>query len=400
MNKWMLTILVVAIFSGGCQSLRPLPEAKKEAYDRWHQTRAQMLCNVAGEHLKVGQLPEAMDKARQAVALDPNLTAARTILAKVYIERGLYDEAVGELETIARTCPNTPEVHYLLGVAQEKAGRLPEALVCYNRAAALDAEHLDAVKAAAEVHVAMGNPRMAMLLVESRVRAATDDPGMFELAGRIALMNDEPAQAAKYFQQARDLDFRNVRYHENLAQAQHQAGQHEAAAETLRELMTHKDYKAPAWLYAMLGDSYLSAGQNDKARDAYWQASELDPASPGIWVKIAKAALATGDMSRAVLASQHAMQLQPDGLEAVLVLGYALLRDGQTARSIRVLTQASAAHPESGMLLCLLGRAHAQAGDEAQAMRCYAGAVKLDPQDVVARALLAGEGVRKLTKTE
>lgn len=397
MRKLIGITIFLAVLTGCASSVQ---EAKVEAYQRWNQARAQVLYGVAVEHFKVGQLDLAGAKATESLALDDKYAQARILLGKVYIEQGNYSLAVRELEAVHRHAPRSPEVNYLLGVAHEKAKRLDEALKCYRLAHALDTANLSPVMAAAEVLVAMERVREAQVYVESYLRLAETEPGMYELAGRLAMMRKQYELAGRYYEHALDLNSRNVRYHEALGKAQFFAGQYDRARETLRDLAQRKDYDPPAWVHTMLGDCCVALGRLHQARDAYLRAAKLQPADAGLLANVAKVALALKDEDRAILAARQSLHLSPGRLDATLLLGYALLRRNQGAEAVRVLAGARDAHRRSVTLWCLLGRAHGQSGDPAEARRCYATALQLEPGHPLARELLAASDDRKLSKTQ
>ena len=392
------TILVLVVI-GGCNS-KSVPEAKKEAYQRWHETRAQILYGMASEHYKVGQLNEAQSKLTEALSLDENHTSGRLLLGKVYIEQGQYALAISELKKIHEEIPESAEVLYLLGVAQEKKGLFDEALVSYRRCQALDETNLSAVTAAAEVLVNRGEIRQAQLYIESYMSKAGNEPGMYELAGRLAIMQKDYDTAARYYQQACDLDHKNLQYTESLTRAQFFAQQHGRALENLKTLAKLDKYKHAAWVFTMIGDCYMAIGQTYNARGAYQRAADINPLDPGGWSNLAKAALSLEDLPHVMLAASQALSLDSGCLDATLLLGYALLRDGQVTRSLSLLTQAIAHHPHSPELQCVLGRAHSVAGNSAEAMRCYATALRMDPKNALARQLLSEGSTPKLSKSD
>ena len=324
------------------------------------------------------------------MALDPDYVPARILLAKVLIEQGHYRAAAAELEKLREQRPESDEMHYLLAVAQEKDGRLEEALVNYRRAHALNEKNLAAVTAAAEVLVSMGKVRQAQLQLDSYLSVATDDPGMYELAGRLAMMQKEYADASRHYAQACALDHKNLRYRESLGLAQFFAGEHQRAVDTLKGLLESEGYQGGAWVYTMLGDCYMAMSRPFQARDVYQTASQRCPDSAGVLINLGKVAMALNDVSRAILSAQQALNLEAGQLDAALLMGYALLRDGQVQRAARFLAQTVAQHPENGTLQCLLGRVHAAAGDKEQAARCYLAALKLEPENRLALELLCG----------
>ena len=396
----MKKLSVIAIALGvlaGCQT--SVPEAKIEAYKRWYQTRAQILYGIGREHYKAGQLDRAGKKLQEALALDEDHAACRLLLAKVYIEQGHYAVAAAELERVRKHFCRNPEVIYLLGVTQEKQGHLKEALATYRRAHALKTSDLAPAVAAAEVLVGLGRFREAQLYIESYLSLAQNDAGAFELAGRLAMMTEDYEKAASHYERAQDLATENTHYQHELARAYFYVGKYQEALKRLKALVKAEGDKTPVWVYTLLGDSYLSLGWLGNARNAYRSAIEREPTDAGLWANLAKAALALREESRAILAARESLRLDETRLDAVLVLGYALLRNRQARQAVDVLEQAVQGHPESVTLRCLLGRSYTAAGQTAKARRCYFAAVRLEPENPLARELLAQASIRRLSET-
>jgi len=389
MKCLILAATIVVGTIAGCQNQQ---EAKIEAYKRWQHSRAQVVNAIGVDQLKAGQLDRAGTKAHEALALDDDYTDARLLLSKVYIEQGRYSAAITELEKVCAKSPNSYDAHYLLGVAKEKDGQLEAALDDYRKAQAINGTSIDAVMAAAEVLVTLGRIDEAGDYVESYVDKAGDEPGMFELAGKIAMMRQNFTAAARYYQQACDFAPKNHRYAEELARSQFLCRDYAEAAATIKNLRLSKDYAPQPWLLAMLGDCCLATGKTADARDAFLAAGEIDPSSALVWANVAKAALALGDVPRAVLSARRALSIDSECLEAQLLLGYALLRNSQAVQALAVLKQTVAAHPDNGMALCLLGRAHAAAGDAPKARQCYGDALRHEPGNELAKELLADAG--------
>ena len=407
-KRWITIGLAALCLLAGCQT--SVPEAKLEAYERWDGARAKVLYGVAREHLSVGQLDHARSKAVEALRLKKDYHLARILLATVHIEQGHYGAAIGELKQVLDARPNAAKVYYLLGVAQEKTGLMAEALASYRRCQTIEAaagsrgvmtaQGLSAVIAATEVLVEMRQLRQAQLYVESYLPYGESSPGMYELAGRIAMMQEDHPRAARFYQRASDLDPKNRRYREALAASEFYSGRWATALEALESLRESDGYTAPVWVHTMIGDCQMAVGRAYEARDAYFAASELRPADAGVWTNLAKAALAIDDAPRAILSSGQALKLDPGRLDASLLLGCALLKDAQHRRAVAALTRAARSHPRSATVRCLLGRAYEAEGDGAAALRWYAAALKVEPENQLAKALLAERPDRGRTKLE
>lgn len=386
MKRWIVAVVMLVMLAGCAQEDST---AHEEAMGRWSVARAGVLCGLSTEHLKVGQLESAAKSAKEALTLDPNCSNARVLLAKVYIEQGQYPQAARELKVVRDMRPSSPEVHYLLGVAREKNQNLELALASYRETLTADPTYTDAIVAIGEVMAEMQQPADALAYVEENLPNVPNHPGMFELAGRLAMMLRDYDKAERYYRSAHDLDYQNCCYLEALAQAQYDAGRFDRAAASLRELRASPQYKDRAWVYRTLGDCLLALGQPREAHEAWFRATELDPTAAEAWAGLAKSSLLMGDFYRAITAAREALKLKDDDADAAMILGYALLRNGQADQALAVLTAASAAHPQDVTLKCLLGRAYAATGRDDQARRCYVAAFQAEPDNVVALELLA-----------
>ena len=392
-------MLAGALWACGCGP----NERQVAAHERWGNARARMNYGLALEHLKVGRLEKAWEKAYESLSLDPEFAPARLLLGKVCIEQGRYRQAIVELTPLQKKDPKNSEVAYLIAVALEKDGQLEPALAGYRRAHSLDKKNVSCVTAAGEVLVMLGRTKEAEQYIRPHLDHAEAEPALHELAGRLATMHGRHKEAAGHFRRAADIDYKNPYYRESLAQAQFRAGQFTEALATLRDLIRWNDrktdasptrplgetYAAKAWVHAMMGDCCMALGRHRAAYDSYCIARQLKGANAEAWVDVAKAALAIQDAPAAVRAATEALRIDETSHQGVLTLGYALLQAGQGQRAVTVLTRALARHRGDATLLCLLGRACASTGDRAAARRHYRNAVKAEPGSKLARVLLA-----------
>jgi tetratricopeptide (TPR) repeat protein len=389
----ILIATTMVVLLAGCQT--SVPEQKAIAYKRWYNTQAKILYGIASENLKTGQLDSASQKAQEALSLDSQYLDARVLLGKVYIEQGHYALAVQELRQCAEKLPDSAEIQYLLGVAQEKDGKLDDALESYRRSHVLDPRGVDAIVAAGETLVELGRMEEAQTYVESYLATAGTEPAIYELAARVASMNKDYKQGVCYAQQAVDMDGNNLRYREMLARLQFQAGLYNDVSETLRELLQQKNYTASVWTYTLLGDCYMAMNRPELAKDQYYSAADRSPEDPGVWTNLSKAALAMGDLPRAILSANRALNLDADNLDASLLAGCALLRQGEPSRAMSLLNKAVTTHPNSALAYCLLGCAMSAGGNEIRAAEYYAMALRLEPENRLAKELLLASSTKK-----
>lgn len=387
MKRLILIATVVALVGGCGQPTQQ--EAKVQANARWQQARAAMLYGVALEHLRSGQLDQALTKTQETLVLEPEQVNARLLLARIYIEQGKYPLATAELQRLVEKAPPSADVQYLLGVAHERGGQYEPALAAYRKAQALSAGGVEAVVAQGEVLAQMGKLDEAAALVEAYKSQAGDDPAMFELGGRLAMLRKQPGRSADFYEQACALDPKNRSYAQALAEAQYAAGRHRDAMETLNRLIQDRRQPATGAMHLMLGDCCLALQRPTDARLAYIAARDMEPSSPLPHVGLAKAALAGGDSARAIHAARSALSLDGANRDAKVLLGYALIRESQAAAAAKLLQEAAAERPDDAVIQCLLARAYADCGQKEQARACLGRALELQPASELAGELLA-----------
>jgi tetratricopeptide (TPR) repeat protein len=242
----------------------------------------------------------------------------------------------------------------------------------------------------AEVLVGLDRLSEADDMIQSHLRTNNSDPGLYELAGRIASRRGEHLRSAGYFHKAVLIDHENRRYPELLAREQFHARQYRKCRTTIQSAMQLADYQPPVWMQAMLGDCHMALSAWQEAYSAYQRVCDIQPANADAWCRLAKAALAGNDNTRAIQNAYKARSLQEDHYDATVILALAMIKDKRPDLAARVLSNARTSHPHDSTLRCLLGKAYAAMGKPQQAQECYAVALRLDPENDLARALASG----------
>ena len=397
MKRW-IALAALACCIGGCV-WTDMKTGRKEAYERWSRSRARILCKLGNGKLQLGRLSEAREKAQEAVETAPEFADARMLLGRIRIEQGDYEAAIGELKKAVELEPKSPGAHYLLGVAMERAGHVDLAVESYRHSYELDERNEAAAIAVGEVLAGAGRTKEAGRYVQERLSDGVRSMTVLELAGRLAMMNEQYDLAVKHYTTLAERERANPHYQEALGRAHFAAGRFDLARDVLTTRIAMptpgarpggKQQAAPSvWVHAMLGDCCAALGRPDAAARAYRAAVELKPDSASLIAKLAQAQLDAGDIPEAVRTARKALSVEPGHLDAALVLGCCLLQTGRAREAGEVLKTAAKTAPGSPMLLCLLGRCHGAVGRDAEARACYRQALAVDPDSRLARELLA-----------
>ena len=108
------------------------------------------------------RLDEALEVARQGLAVDPEGKNLYNLLGAVYSELGRHDQAIAAHQHYVALASNVPNAHDSLGTTYQWAGRYAEAIEEFKRALTLAPEFEVAVVHLANVYFQQGRYRDAL----------------------------------------------------------------------------------------------------------------------------------------------------------------------------------------------------------------------------------------------
>jgi tetratricopeptide (TPR) repeat protein len=85
------------------------------------------MVQMAFEYVKRRDYDAALPLAEKSVALAPRMFPARNVLGRVLLELGQIERAIQQLEEGVRLAPESPDMHFALARAYQRAGRKEEA---------------------------------------------------------------------------------------------------------------------------------------------------------------------------------------------------------------------------------------------------------------------------------
>jgi tetratricopeptide (TPR) repeat protein len=74
-----------------------------------------------------GDKPAAIEALKQAVGIDPNFALGHGLLAKLYADQAMADEAIEHARKVVELEPNDTFSYTALSVIYQRCGRIPEA---------------------------------------------------------------------------------------------------------------------------------------------------------------------------------------------------------------------------------------------------------------------------------
>jgi TolB-like protein/DNA-binding winged helix-turn-helix (wHTH) protein/Flp pilus assembly protein TadD len=140
----------------------------------------------------------AISHARRALELAPDLPEAHTAMA--IILGSDVPASAAHIRRAAQLDPNNAEVQLYLGQAHGAAGRFPEQLAAYRRAAELDPMFRSAAGATARIATSMGEERLAAVQIRRLEQGGSRD--VLHIRGHLDWARGDFSQAANHFDRA------------------------------------------------------------------------------------------------------------------------------------------------------------------------------------------------------
>lgn len=380
----MCALLSLALV--GCQSLTP--GGKSEGPRPWDAQRAALKSDLARKELEQGRTEQAAALAREAVALTPDNPSHIELLARTYLARADFSAARQVLELARQTHPNEAELAYLLGTVFEHEQNWDAAIVEFRRAVQHAPTIIDYVVALAHALAQAGQLPAAIRELSAVKPRFASEPAYFSNLAELYRQAGEPEKAIAAYRNGLRLGTDDVQTRAALAQALYRLGRCDEALDLLEALVSRDGSPAENVLRAYAG-CLLNTGQARRAVDWLVRGTNQRPESAALWLLLAEAFGATGDVQSALNAARKAVSLTPRSVDAFVVLAGVHLRADDVVAAEQAVRKALALSPTSVEALLLHGRICEKRGDAAGAATAYRAALANDPQNELARQLLA-----------
>jgi Flp pilus assembly protein TadD len=137
---------------------------------------------------------EALTAFQKSMDLNPEWVVPPTFMSSVYYDTGRYAEGIALMQPVVRRAPHYAYGHFFLGVFQENAGRLEDAVTSYGETIRLSPKNLNAFRNLARTHVRMGSLGAAIATLEAGLAVS---PGAPSLQMDLARLYDQAGQNVK-----------------------------------------------------------------------------------------------------------------------------------------------------------------------------------------------------------
>jgi serine/threonine-protein kinase len=375
--------------------------------------RAKAYNNLGLAYGEKGFLDDTIAAYREAVRLDPGLSAAHSNLGPLLLQRGLPEEAIAACREAVRLAPESAAAHGNLGLVLHGAGRYEEALEAARESVRLDPGSAASRCTEGTVLHALGRDDEAIAAYHEALRL---DPALAEVHRNLGVVHAEGerwAEALAHYREAARLRPRNAGDRANLAHALMRTGRTEEAIAECRELIrlipgdaacrlnlaillqkVHRPDEAAsaarealrlepesAAAHRIHAEALFRAGRDAEAVDAYREAAARGSLEAGHHNNLGIALVRLERYDQAVEAFRAAIRLDPGHARAHTNLGAALSSAGcGLEEAIALHRKALELDPECADAHANLGTCLSRAGRLEESLAAYREAVRLDPE--------------------
>jgi putative PEP-CTERM system TPR-repeat lipoprotein len=351
---------------------------------------------IASLLLSRGDAAGAVEFLGKTVRNQPGPTPARFMYARSLLLLGDMNRAEAEATTLAKSAPDSADVHTLLGDLYSSKRDTARAQQAYTRALELKSDSMDALKGLVRLDLGQRRPDAARARVESRLAAAPNDTGTLLLAARTMSSVGDLKRAETLLTHLLDVDPSNIEAYGDLGVIFKSQGRLDEAKRKYEEA-SRRNPAVAVTANTMVGIILLLQNKPEEARKQWEQALARNPRAPVAANNLAWHYAETGEnLDIALQLAQTAKAQLPKDAMVSDTLGWIYYKKGLAGLAVTALRDGAERAPTNASIQYHLGLAYMKNGDQKGARQSLEQALKLDPKspqaDEAKRALAAMQG--------
>lgn len=275
---------------------------------------------LARQAFLAGDLEKALIKVNTSLSINDTVVKSQVLKGRILIEMGDLGNALKALNTGATLDPQDPDAQYYLAVVYERINQPQEAYTHFERACEFDDYNPVYAVAAAEMLIDMGRIEEAKAYLGT-IPMGDNNAGIRQSLGHIALIEQDPALAVKFFDQARLLAPDDEGIIEDLVHAQLQAGKWGDAERNISLLLKKPENAKRRDLKILHAKALTNTGRPVEARTIYQELLSTDDGKSDIdsWIGLANTSFMVNDMRTVRKAATRVISIEPDSHEGYLL---------------------------------------------------------------------------------
>lgn len=334
---------------------------------------------IAENLIRSNEFHEGIVSAEDVLAQEPERNELRFLLAETYIDGGLLERAISNLDILLRDYPDNAEYLAAMGRAQLAARNLDEASDYYRLALERSPQKLELELALVEVDRRTGDFNAASTALQRLQKEYPDSSEVERELARLALATGDSAEAMRWIDRAVTADPGDQKTVELMIDVLIARGEPRAALRTAQQFANRSDGELEARL--LHAATMARLGNDTDATVAYKILSREPGLSDEQLYRIAIAQMRLGALSDASAVLFTAIRVAPDirlYREASIDV---LLRMENFDLALEQGSTLTEENPDTAYPHVLVARAHLGLGNYRQAAESFAAALTLEPEN-------------------
>lgn len=333
---------------------------------------------LARLYLGRGDASKAITYAQQALAIQPGLPEAQSLLIRAQIISGDLNRAKQELETLQKRFPNTVGVEKLSAIVQLASKQPDAARASYARALKASPGDLEVLAGLVQIDLATGHAKEAVARIDDRLKQTQPTVGLLILAARANAAAGNLDHVEMLLRKAIDLDPDRLQAYSLLGSLYARQQRMEEAKASFKDVLTRN----PKSVGAATMIAMLLEGQNriPEAEKQYQEVLAIDghaavAANNLAWIYVAS----NRKLDEALQLAQTAQQQLPDEPNVNDTLGWIYYQKKMVAQALPHLESSVKKAPNDASHHFHLGMAYVQSGAWDKARESLKRAIALKP---------------------
>lgn len=337
---------------------------------------------LARQAFLAGDLDKALRKVETSLEINDTVVKSHVLKGRILIEMGDLGSALETLNTAVTLDPEEPDAHYYLGVVYERINEPELAREHFEIACEVDDYNAIYAVAAAEMMIDLDRVDEAKTYLNS-IPMAANNAGIRQSLGHIALIEQDPKLAVKYFGQARLLAPDDAGIAEDLIHAQMKAGNWREAERNIAMLLKKPENKDRQDLQILHAKSLMNTGRPVEARTIYQSMVSADEGRSDLeaWIGLANASFMVGDMRTVRKAASRIVSLSPDSAEGFQLYAMYHRETGDFQSALASIDTAIEKQPGSASMFAFRAMVLGDLGRAREALASITHATKLEPRN-------------------
>ena len=247
------------------EALKKIPEMTAEGYEK-----------LGDSYVRQGNLDMAFIQYDRALKLNSKGMNVRYKIGRLFLEKGLTEEAKKEFQEILKTEPSHALSHEGMGRAYIKLGEWGEAEKSFQKAIRLNSHLWQAHNFLGIIYDRQKQFDAAIDQYKKAISINPNDAALFNNLGMAFFFKGDYEKAIKAYSEGIKIDVSNGKIHNNLALVLYKLGKYEDTFEAFK-----RGGDEPTAYYNM-GCLYMMEGKYIEAVQVFEKAIEL---KPGFYIK-------------------------------------------------------------------------------------------------------------------